>query len=62
MGEQIRKIGFETLSEYFTPFIDYSMVFSALQDVAPVAGGGRGGRTRSGAKVYREQDSFWSCF
>ena len=57
LGEQARKIGFETLSEYFTPFIDYSMVFSALQDVAPTAAGGRGGRTRSGAKVYREQDT-----
>ena len=62
LGEQVRKIGFETLSEYFTPFIDYSMVFSALQDVAPVAGGGRGGRTRSGAKVYREQDSSGVAF
>jgi len=62
MGEQVRKIGFETLSEYFTPFIDYSMVFSALQDVAPTAGGGRGGRTRSGAKVYREQDSSGVAF
>ncbi len=62
MGERIRKIGFDTLSEYFTPFIDYSMVFSALQDVAPVAGGGRGGRTRSGAKVYREQDSSGVAF
>ena len=57
LGEQARKIGFETLSEYFTPFIDYSMVFSALQDVAPTVAGGRGGRTRSGAKVYREQDT-----
>tara|TARA_B100000963_G_scaffold85361_2_gene72980 strand:+ start:389 stop:5137 length:4749 start_codon:yes stop_codon:yes gene_type:complete len=62
LGEQVRKIGFETLSEYFTPFIDYSMVFSALQDVAPTAGGGRGGRTRSGAKVYREQDSGMVAF
>ena len=62
LGEQVRKIGFETLSEYFTPFIDYSMVFSALQDVAPTAAGGRGGRTRSGAKVYREQDSGMVAF
>ena len=48
---------FDGLSEYVTPFMDYSMVFSALQDVLPTPMGGRGGRTRSGAKVYRPQDS-----
>ena len=48
---------FDGLSEYVTPFMDYSMVFSALQDVLPTPMGGRGGRTRSGAKVSRPQDA-----
>ena len=53
----VRKVMFDGLSEYVTPFMDYSMVFSALQDVLPTPMGGRGGRTRSGAKVYRPQDA-----
>ena len=59
---KIRKVAFDTLSEYMVPFLDYSMVFSALQDSLPTAMGGRGGRTRSGAKVYRPQDSTGVAF
>ena len=53
----VTKVMFDTLSEYMVPFLDYSMVFSALFDSLPTPMGGRGGRTRSGAKVYREQDT-----
>jgi len=53
----VTKVMFDSLSEYMTPFLDYSMVFSAMQDSLPTAMGGRGGRTRSGAKVYRAQDA-----
>lgn len=54
---KVTRVMFDSLSEYMVPFLDYSMVFSALQDSLPTAMGGRGGRTRSGAKVYRPQDS-----
>ena len=53
----VTKVMFDSLSEYMVPFLDYSMVFSALFDSLPTPMGGRGGRTRSGAKVYREQDT-----
>jgi hypothetical protein len=56
-GEAVNNAFWDALSEYTLPFLDQSMVFAATQDALPLSWGGRGGRTRSGAKVYREEDS-----
>jgi hypothetical protein len=49
----------ESMSEFFNPFLDESMIFSAVADVMPVNAPliGRNGETRSGAKVYNTEDS-----
>ena len=49
----------ESMTEFFNPFLDESMIFSAVADVMPVNAPliGRNGRTRSGAKIYSEEDS-----
>jgi len=56
-GEAVNNAFWDSLGEYFLPFLDQSMVFAAIQDALPLSWGGRGGRTRSGAKVYREEDA-----
>jgi hypothetical protein len=60
----LQKIGtaaFDALGEFFSPFFEVSMIYDAALDVLPKEsvlglGVGRGGRTRSGAKVYKEGD------
>tara|TARA_B100001093_G_C26856005_1_gene1027433 strand:+ start:1672 stop:6336 length:4665 start_codon:yes stop_codon:yes gene_type:complete len=49
----------ESMTEFFNPFLDESMIFSAVADVMPVNAPliGRNGETRSGAKIYSEEDS-----
>jgi len=49
----------ETFGEFFEPFLDESMIFTAFSDVLPeeVPFIGRNGVTRSGAKVYSEMDT-----
>ena len=49
----------ETFGEFFEPFLDESMIFTAFSDVLPeeVPFIGRNGVTRSGAKVYSEADT-----
>ena len=49
---------FEALREYYEPFLGISMVFDAVADVMPKKSFGRAGETASGAKVYRDGDSF----
>ena len=58
---KIRGAGFDSIAEFFSPFFEVSMVYDAALDVLPREsvlglGIGRGGETRSGAKVYKEGD------
>ena len=59
--QNVRNAMFETMGEFFEPFFGVSMVFESFADVLPKEGVtsfgvGRGGETRSGAKVYKEAD------
>ena len=49
----------ESMTEFFNPFLDESMIFSAIADVMPIDAPliGRNGETRSGAKIYNTEDS-----
>ena len=58
---KIRTATFDSIAEFFSPFFEVSMVYDAVLDVLPKEsalglGVGRGGTTRSGAKVYKEGD------
>jgi hypothetical protein len=58
---KIRTATFDSIAEFFSPFFEVSMVYDAILDVLPKEsalglGVGRGGETRSGAKVYKEGD------
>ena len=58
---KIRTATFDSIAEFFSPFFEVSMVYDAVLDVLPKEsalglGVGRGGVTRSGAKVYKEGD------
>jgi len=58
---KIRGAAFDSVAEFFSPFFEVSMIYDAAIDVLPKEsvlglGIGRGGRTRSGAKVYKEGD------
>lgn len=48
-----------SFSEFFEPFIGESILAGRLIDVAPLGspGGGRGGQTQTGARVYIDEDS-----
>jgi hypothetical protein len=57
----VRGAAFDSLAEFFSPFFEVSMIYDSVLDVLPKEsalglGVGRGGRTRSGAKVYKEGD------
>ena len=59
--EKTRTAMFETMGEFFEPFFGVSMIFESFSDVLPREGVtsfgvGRGGETKSGAKVYKEAD------
>ena len=59
--EKTRNAIFETMGEFFEPFFGVSMVFESFSDVLPREGitsfgVGRGGETKSGAKVYKPED------
>lgn len=59
--EKVSKAAYDSLAEFFTPFTEVSMIYDSLVDVLPREsvlglGIGRGGRTRSGAKIYKEGD------
>ena len=48
----------ESISEYFSPFLDPSISFEAALDIAPsFVLGGRGGETRQGATIYKEGET-----
>ena len=51
-GEITLRAGFETLKDFFEPFLSQSIVTEALLDVTA-----RGGKTSTGAQVYNPQDS-----
>ena len=58
---KVRGAAYDSLGEFFEPFFQVSMIYDAALDVLPKEsvlglGVGRGGRTRSGAKVYKEGD------
>ena len=53
----VRKVMFDGLSEYVTPFMDYSMVFSALQDVLPTNGWSWRQNKIWCKSIYRPQDA-----
>jgi len=57
--DTVTRAMWESMSEFFNPFLDESMIFSAVADVMPVNAPliGRNGETRSGAKVYNTEDS-----
>lgn len=48
-----------SLGEFFEPFIGESILAGRLVDVAPLGspGGGRGGQTQTGARIYSDEDS-----
>ena len=53
---------YDAMGEFFQPFLDTSIIYDAFFDVLPREGitsfgVGRGGTTKSGAKVYKEADS-----
>jgi len=59
--KKITTAAYNSLGEFFSPFFEVSMIYDAALDVLPKEsvlglGVGRGGRTRSGAKVYKEGD------
>jgi len=51
-GEITLRAGFETLKDFFEPFLSQSIVTEAFLDVTA-----RGGKTSTGAQVYNPQDS-----
>ena len=69
-GTKLDKTGFqnargamyEAMGEFFEPFLQTSMIYDAFIDVLPSEGitsfgVGRGGRTKSGARVYKDADT-----
>ena len=56
--ERIRMAGFEAISTFFEPFLSESIITARLNDVLPKTMYGRGGETVSGAKVYKEVETF----
>ena len=69
-GTRLDKTGFqnargamyEAMGEFFEPFLQTSMIYDAFIDVLPSEGitsfgVGRGGRTKSGARVYKDADT-----
>ena len=48
-----------SLGEFFEPFVGESILAGRLIDVAPLGspGGGRGGQTQTGARIYSDEDS-----
>jgi len=51
-GEITLRAGFETLKDFFEPFLSQSIVTEAMLDVTA-----RGGKTGTGARVYNPEDS-----
>ena len=56
--ERIRLAGFEAISTFFEPFFSESIITARLNDVLPKTMYGRGGETVSGAKVYKDVETF----
>jgi len=56
--ERIRLAGFEAISTFFEPFLSESIITARLNDVLPKTMYGRGGETVSGAKVYKDVETF----
>ena len=56
--ERARLAGFEAISTFFEPFLSESIITARLNDVLPKTMYGRGGETVSGAKVYKDVETF----